>query len=462
MYINFQIDKYRDKIINDTMNLINIPSISSNKSALKEALHYVIKIAKEMGFNSYTVLDDRIGIVEYGEGEETLGILVHVDVVPEGDLNLWSTPPFKSVLENGYILGRGAVDDKGPVISSLYAMKIVKDLKILPTKKVVLIIGTQEEVEWTDIRDFVNSYPLPNYGFTPDGEFPMTNREKGYADVELVFKNNNTNLLEISSGNSTNSIPDKAVAKINLNYNLLNNYLLDYNKTHPNEEIYIENLKEYCAIVAKGLAVHSAYPEKGINAIGIICNFIKGFIEDNYLINFVSEILYNDFYGYKMGILSNSEFYEGEYIGKNVISPTMLTTEGNRFKIICNLRTSYLTKKQDIYNAFDNLKYKYNFEFRFLDYLDPIYVNKNKKFIKALSDAYEKHSGLRCECNLAHGTSYAKAIPNFVSFGPIFLNEDDTSHEANEKILVENLLKCTKIYAQSIANIIFSEESFID
>ncbi|CDF59123.1 Sapep family Mn(2+)-dependent dipeptidase [Thermobrachium celere] len=462
MDINFQIDKYKDKIIKDTMNLIDIPSISSNKIALNEALHYVINIAKDMGFKAYTVLDDRIGIVEYGDGEETLGILVHVDVVPEGDLNLWRINPFKSVIENGYILGRGAVDDKGPVISSLYAMKIVKDLGILPSKKVVLIIGTQEEVEWTDIRDFINNYPIPSYGFTPDGEFPMTNREKGYADVELVFKNDNSNILEITSGNSTNSIPDKAVAKVSMDYNLLESYLLNYKKNHPNEDISIEKLKDHCVIVAKGLAVHSAYPEKGINAISIICNFIKGFIENNHLINFISDILYNDFYGSKMGLLSNSEFYEGEYVGKNVISPTMLKTEGNKYKLICNLRTSYFTRKQDIYNAFNIIKDKYNFEFRFIDYLDPIYVNKNKKFIKALSDAYEKHSGLRCEYNLAHGTSYAKAIPNFVSFGPIFPNDEDTSHEVNEKISIENLLKCTKIYAQSIANIILSKESFID
>lgn len=140
----------------------------------------------------------------------------------------------------------------------------------------------------------------------------------------------------------------------------------------------------------------------------------------------------------------------------------MLKTQDNCFKLICNLRTSYLTNKQDIYNAFNSIMHKYNFEFSFLDYLDPIYVNKNKKFIEALSDAYEKHSGLRCEYNLAYGTSYAKAIPNFVSFGPIFPNDEDTSHEANEKIAIENLLKCTAIYAQSIANIIFKKESFID
>jgi len=462
MDINVQIDKYRDKIIKDTVNLINIPSISSNKIALKEALHYVISTAKDMGFKAYTVLDDRIGIVEYGEGEETFGILAHVDVVPEGDLSLWRTPPFKAVIENGYIVGRGAVDDKGPVISVLYAMKIIKDLGTLPLKKVTLIIGTQEEVEWTDIRDFVNTYPIPNYGFTPDGEFPMTNREKGYADIEFVFKNNNFNILQISSGNSTNSIPDKAIAKICLDYDLLNKYLLDYNKSHPNEKIYIENKKDYCVIVAKGLAVHSAYPEKGINPISNICNFIKGFINDSNLINFVSDNLYNDFYGFKIGLLSKTEFYNGEYIGKNVISPTMLKTQDNSFRLICNLRTSYLTNKQDIYNAFNSIMHKYNFEFSFLDYLDPIYVNKNEKFIEALSDAYKKHSGLRCEYNLAHGTSYAKAIPNFVSFGPIFPNDEDTSHEANEKIAIENLLKCTAIYAQSIANIIFKKESFID
>ena len=107
----------RKNIIKDCVDIIDIPSVSNNREMVKKALRFVIKRAIDMGFMAYTVLDDKVGVIEYGKGEKTIGILVHVDVVDAGNESLWKTPPFEGTLKDGCIFGRGAVDDKCPLIS---------------------------------------------------------------------------------------------------------------------------------------------------------------------------------------------------------------------------------------------------------------------------------------------------------------------------------------------------------
>ena len=81
-----------------------------------------------------------------GQGEELVGILCHVDVVPEGDG--WTTPAYSADIRDGKIFARGAIDDKGPTMAAYYAMKIVKELGLPLSKRVRMIIGTDEESNW--------------------------------------------------------------------------------------------------------------------------------------------------------------------------------------------------------------------------------------------------------------------------------------------------------------------------
>ena len=70
--------------------------------------------------------------MDFGQGEPVLGILSHLDVVPAGEG--WSFPPFACTVKDGIAYGRGAIDDKGPSVAVLYAVKCIKDLGI-PIKK---------------------------------------------------------------------------------------------------------------------------------------------------------------------------------------------------------------------------------------------------------------------------------------------------------------------------------------
>lgn len=159
-------------------------------------------------------IDNMAGHIEMGSGEELLGILCHVDVVPEG--TGWTYPPFEGVVANDRIYGRGAIDDKGPTIAAWMAMKLVKESGIELSKRVRLIIGSDEESGFRCVTRYFEKEEMPDLGFAPDADFPIINAEKGIAN--LIFSQTGSSETEtiqfFQAGKRTNMVPDEAFAYI--------------------------------------------------------------------------------------------------------------------------------------------------------------------------------------------------------------------------------------------------------
>ena len=150
------IESKKIEIINSLQELIKIPSVNEMPEKgmpfgkhPAEALEKILELGRNLGFKTKN-LDGFCGYIEFGEGEKLLGIIGHLDVVPEGEN--WTYEPFSATIADDKIYGRGAIDDKGPVIASLYAMKTVKDFcennNIKLNKRIRLILGLNEENNW--------------------------------------------------------------------------------------------------------------------------------------------------------------------------------------------------------------------------------------------------------------------------------------------------------------------------
>ncbi|MBQ7702972.1 MAG: Sapep family Mn(2+)-dependent dipeptidase [Firmicutes bacterium] len=305
--MNARIEKYLDEhfeeMLEDLSSFVAIPSVSEDHDNVVKALRFALELAGKYGLKAESFLDDQVGVIEMGDGDETLGILTHVDVVPAGDPADWDSDPFETVIKDNRIYGRGTLDDKGMVIASLFAMRAVKELGLPLSKKVQLIMGTQEEVEWVDMDQYVKEYPLPDYGFTPDGEYPICNVQKGYVDHTIEFdvrdeaEPEGVYIKEIDAGIATNVVPDKARAVLS------------------NGEV----------VLGTGRAAHSCHPETGENAIFDL----KSKLDEKHLapsklwdlLNAVARDL-SDIYGSNVGLYSADEYYMGEYVHRNVFSPT--------------------------------------------------------------------------------------------------------------------------------------------
>ena len=425
----------------DLMDFIRIPSVSSDHENVVKALHFALDLAEKYGFETESFLDDQVGMIRMGTGDETLGILTHVDVVPPGDAADWDTDPFEPVIKDNRMYGRGTIDDKGMIVASLYAMRAVRELGLPMYKKVELIMGTQEEVQWVDMDAYVKEYPLPDYGFTPDGEYPICNIEKGNVDQLMEFDVKDETepeglyLKGLDIGIANNVVPGKAKA-------ILSN----------GEEI-----------VAAGKAVHSCQPERGNNAIFILKDELKAMgVASNKLMKLleaVSEDL-SDPFGSKVGLYSEDEYYMGEFVHRNAFSPTILKAEDGIATLNVNLRFPYGEEAENIRAKLDAWAAKNGGKTVKFSSLPAVFVSKERPFLKVFAEAYEEVSPFENEFTLAYGGSYAKAMPNIVSWAPLFPGEEDTCHEPNEYIDLDNMLMSAEIFAESIGRIVLSEESF--
>ncbi len=444
------LDLHQQQMLDALADFLSIPSISTEKEEVERALEYALSLGRSLGFSAESLYDHEIGLIQMGQGEETLGILSHVDVVSPGNLSKWLSPPFQQTIRDGKIYGRGALDDKGAIIAVLFAMKAVTQLDQPLHKKVQLILGTREEVEWSDMEKYVKEQSLPHYGFTPDGSFPICNIEKGGLDIELIIPletetahSDAPKLLRVEAGTATNIVPNQCTS------------LLSNKKG-------IETL-----LKTEGRSVHSCQPEKGINALILMGeelskNRREGKLQPNNGSDFLESVgtSFKSVYGEKMGLYSDSEYYRGSFVHRNAMSPTLATTLNGNLHINFNIRFPYGTQPDSIVKTFDTLAKTYHGRIGTTHYMPAVFVDKDRPFLSAFADAYEETTGLPNEFTLEYGGTYAKAIPNVVSWGPIFPGEEDTCHEENEYFAVDSFMKNAKIFALAIAKILLSPESF--
>ncbi|HAF59880.1 MAG TPA: hypothetical protein DCK81_01890, partial [Clostridiales bacterium UBA9856] len=169
---------------------------------------------------------------------------------------------------------------------------------------------------------------------------------------------------------------------------------------------------------------------------------------------------FEDIYCSGIDMYSESEYYNGEYIHRNTMSVTIIATEQDRIRVNVNIRFAYGAKEEDFLSAIEKVISPIGGRIGRHTSLPAVYISKDKPFLKVLAKAYEEVSGLTNEFTLAYGGSYAKAMKNVVSWGPIFPGEEDTCHEENEYISINSFMLNAKIFAAAIADLVLSEDSF--
>ena len=214
---------HADELLESLAALVRIPSVEGVPEEHApfgrepaRALHETLALCEKLGFRTGN-MDDRVGWCEYGEGEEMVAVLGHLDVVPAGD-GWTETEPFSGEIKNGRIYGRGTMDDKGPMVAAIYALAALKDAGFAPSKRIRLLFGTNEETGCGDMSWYVShGGELPVYGFTPDGEYPIINGEKGILNGTYSRKLHQTGdyrLTKFEGGAASNISPAYAAAEL--------------------------------------------------------------------------------------------------------------------------------------------------------------------------------------------------------------------------------------------------------
>ena len=211
------IGQNREALVRDIGRLVAVPSVEGPAEPdapfgkePKRALELGLQIAAELGLETRN-FENRIGCGEVrGESDKYLATITHVDVVPAGEG--WTADPFTMREREGWILGRGVLDDKGPSIVCLYALKYLRERNVPLRYGVRALLGSNEETHMKDVEYYLENYPAPAFCFSPDADFPVCNGEKGIYQAELVSKCPLSTIVSVNGGFAVNAIPDKATA----------------------------------------------------------------------------------------------------------------------------------------------------------------------------------------------------------------------------------------------------------
>jgi len=443
-------DNYYNEIVTKIKEFVSIESVEATPEEGKpfgkgvaEALSYILNLAKSLGFKT-TNYDNYVGEVEWGEGDTTLGILCHVDVVPAGKLSAWKYNPFVATEEDGKIFGRGTMDDKAPAIICLYAMKTLMDDGFVPTQKIKLILGCDEESGWKCMEHYKKVAKMPDYGFSPDGNFPVIYAEKGILHLKFTFKSSGV-LSIIKGGERPNMVCDECYAlalvqghvdnfKMTLGDGSKITYTLPVNKQFArqfNLEVHADG-----SISAKGKSAHGSTPEKGENAILPILKYLEN-------INAINPIIREVFFEDSLGL---TRLFDET--GHLTICPGMIEKDQHEsdINLIVDIRYPSTFKLEEILGAFD----KEGFEYTILSHQPPLYVDKKNPFVKTLLSVYNEVTGRNSEPIAIGGGTYARALPLGVAFGPEPEDEEATVHQPNEYISLKCIEDTYKIYTKTI------------
>ena len=460
--LDHYIENLKDEIVKKICNLVNIPSISEETEnpeipfgeGCKNALEYILNLGEQLGFRTKNI-DNYCGYIEFGKGEKLVGIIGHLDVVPSGDG--WDTPPFEANIRDGKIFGRGTIDDKGPVISSLYAMKAVKDnLKI--NSRVRLILGLNEEKSWKCIKHYKEKEEYPTIGFSPDADFPCIYAEKGIATIYLKENYTKYKCLPIKitkidcKNNAINVVPK--YCSVNLKLNLaeieMGNCIkfIDDTIKELNYDISYTTDEENIYLVSRGIQAHAAHPDLGKNAISqmiILLNRIyKHFNYNINMLDFFDKHIGMEFNGESLGINFEDES------GKLTLNVGKFNNDDNLLQIGINLRIPVNTPILEVANIISEKANAYELESSVAGKQEPLFIPKDNYLVKLLCNIYNKKTNSNAEPIAIGGGTYARAFQNCISFGANFPGDQDMCHQANEFVNIDKIILACKIYAEAI------------
>ena len=414
-----------EKYLNDTVKTIQeLIRIDSTNQPAKEgmpfgkgaarALHAFLSCAAAMGFETRNY-DNYVGEVLFGEGEP-FAILAHLDVVPAG--SGWTHAPFGGEIENGKLYGRGAMDDKGPAVVCLYALKALKDEGFQPRKTIKLIVGCNEECGWGCIDHYKQCAEMPKVGFTPDADFPVIYAEKGILHVKFYFPVENAPFTALYGGKGVNMVCDEAFAQC----------------------VETEGAERYSLrvedglLVSRGVSAHGSTPEKGKNALEPLFAYFARTNED---MRRAHEILFEDIFGLK-------NF--ADETGRLTMSPDIANYGDGILSVCVDIRYPATLPLQAVLDVLNKTGVRYED----IHHQSALFNPKDSFLIQTLQRVYNEATGERAEPIAIGGGTYARALECGAGFGPQLCGEPVTIHQKDEYISIPHVKFLLNLYRRAV------------
>jgi len=425
--------KLKDEMINALCTSLRIESDAQpptegkpNGEGAAQALEHALRTAAQMGFLTKDV-DGQVGWAEYGEGQEMVAVLGHLDVVPAGDG--WTRPPFAGMIDDGRIYGRGTMDNKGPIFAALYGMKAIKDSGLPLSRRIRIIFGTSEEkATFDDMAYYVAREELPVSGFTPDSDFPVIFAEKGLLRVTFSrmfsgLESTDVALESLKAGIVVNMVPDNAEAILSVN----------------GGRVRLE---------CTGQTAHGSTPHLGKNACSAMLEMLSRqdfplLMQDSF--SFLAHALAQETAGENLGIAVSDE-----ESGPLTVNLGLLEGDGTYVRGSLDIRYPVTISKDSILSDLEESFSRGGFDIESISHKEPLHVPRDSALVKTLVRVFQEKTGLTDGPISTGGGTYARTMPNVLAFGPMFPGDNYAFHQPDEHIEIDRLVLLCQIYARAM------------
>ncbi len=449
-------DRYRQEMLLDLCALCAIPSVNgpAEENAPygrenRRALDYMLRRAADFGLAAEDV-DGYACHVNLGRGDKTLGILCHLDVVPPGEG--WTSDPFAPVLKNGKLYGRGVIDDKNGCVLSLYALRILKEAGVPLKHGIRLIMGCDEERGSSDMAYYKQKIGMPDYGFSPDGSFPVVYAEKGIHRVTLSAEYPTDGVVRaIRAGTVVNVVPNHCFVTLKPNdAAAAKDSLLALEPT-----LCIEEKDGLLLVDVPGVASHAAMPENGKNAVSCALELLlKADLglsgKEQKLLGDLSRALPLE-KGYD-GHGLNADIAD-EPSGPLTMNLGLCSLENGRLCATLDIRQPVTSTQAQVLGLIQGALQGSGIVAQTQSYSEPLYLPTDHPLVSTLLSVYQSITGDETARPLSMGGgTYARCMENCVAFGPEALPNESSGgmHEADEHLALADFYTSGRIYLHAL------------
>lgn len=440
------IDEHKNDIISDLCQIVRIPSVSGTPYCA-DVLKRIKELYEKNGFCSELYEDYLLSY--YKNGEHTIGLFAHADVVEASGSWKMCQSPFEPTVSDGLIFGRGVLDDKIAVILSLYAMKIIKELEIPFESSILCFSGSNEETTMQDVKNFAKSHTLPDFSLVMDAAFPVYLGDKGMLWLECTLNRELLELADIFGGTAINITLGKASARIKYSKVL-------YDELKERKELLVTRENDGIVIEAIGVSNHGAMPYNAVNAGGMILNalFESGsFAQDDKKSLELLRRLLTSYDGAALGINAHDEIFRD-----TTVTNGMLRVENGKLKFTLDIRYGKTYSGAQMLEKIGRVLSENGISYEVKKYAEPSAISRDNKYVQACMQAYKEFTGEKsAEPRINAGGTYSRYLPSSCEIGTTLIwpsanlpSGHGGAHQADEYISIDGFLSALELIVKML------------
>jgi predicted dipeptidase len=456
--------------------VIHFPTYEGQTDAHAAQKAWLLKAASDLGFVGRDA--GKVTEIELPGPADApvLGLIVHGDVQPV-DADAWSFSPWGGGVADGYVLGRGAADDKGPLVQALLAMKALKESGVKRTHTIRLLVGSEEESSATEMTEYLKAHKAPDYSLVLDAEFPVVVGEKAWDGLAVVSplagrgpSTKPFTVAAMDAGLSPSIVPDYAEVKLQWQGDSVN-------WTKVEEELAAVKLPEgrhlaigvgasadILRVLAYGKSAHAGVNlSGGKNALVILANALEGRLPaggaDDLLA--FARLAGQDLHGTGLGITDSDPLW-GTY-GVNVATIKVVEGDPTKAVLYINLRRipphtgpqmkAHLASVVEQFNKRTGASLTIDDKLSYFGD-EPLGFDPNAKIVRRLLGVYARATGTKSpKPAISGGGTYAKRVPNAIAFGMWFPGKPYPGHDLDEKIPIDDLHRGARVLIHALVDI---------